>query len=96
VENMKNNRPFKGNHGDDVARDRSLYSVSCPFLTHATIAVSSEYFWTWQDSELYLKSEVYNVNRNGASTVPCGAPVLLITVSETEFPNLTNCGLSVR
>jgi len=50
----------------------------------------------WQDSELHIKSDVYTVNRNGARTVPCGAPVLLTIVSETQFPILTNCGRPVR
>ncbi len=30
------------------------------------------------------------------STVPCGAPVLLTTVPEMQFPSLTYCGLPVR
>lgn len=35
---------------------RSLFSDSCPFLTHTSITVSSKYFWMWQDYKLYLKS----------------------------------------
>ncbi|CAL8278782.1 unnamed protein product [Merluccius merluccius] len=58
--------------------------------------VSSENFYMWHDSVLYLKSEVYRVNRTGESTVPCGAPVLLTTVSERQSFSLTNCGLPVR
>lgn len=55
---------------------------------------TSEYFWMWQDSELYLKSAA-QVNKDGAKTVPRGA-LVLITVSETQFSDLTNCGPSVR
>uniref|UniRef100_A0A8C4X4H0 Putative nuclease HARBI1 n=1 Tax=Erpetoichthys calabaricus TaxID=27687 RepID=A0A8C4X4H0_ERPCA len=36
------------------------------------IAVSSANFCTWQESELYWKSDVYRLNRTGESTVPCG------------------------
>ena len=75
---------------------RSLYSLSCPTRTHATTAVSSDYFSMWQDSELYLKSDVYRVKRKGAKTVPCGAPVLHSSVPETHLPILTYCGLAVK
>ena len=75
---------------------RSLYSFSCPPRTHATTAVSSEYFCMWHDSELYLKSDVYRVKRKGAKTVPCGAPVLHSSVPETHLPILTNYGLAVK
>ena len=35
-------------------------------------------------TELYWKFEVYRVKRNCESTVPCGAPVLLTTFSDTQ------------
>ena len=63
---------------------RLLYSPSLPSLIQPTIAVSSEYFCTWQSPELCWKSDVYKVKRTGESTVPCGAPVLLTTVSDVE------------
>lgn len=40
------------------------------------MAVSSECFWMWQDSEWYLKSAVHDVKGDKARTVPCVAPVL--------------------
>lgn len=51
----------------------ALYS-SCPSLIHPTTAESSECFCRWHDLELYWKSEVYKLNRNGDNTVPYGAP----------------------
>jgi len=36
------------------------------------------------------------VNRNGESTVPCGAPVLLTTFQDTQPFSLTDCGLSTN
>lgn len=78
------------------ALTRSLYSSFCPFLIHATIAVSSEYLYIWQDSELYLISDVNKVNKNGDKAVPCGAPMLLNTFLETQFPSLTNYGRPFR
>src|SRR4029434_4367537 len=75
---------------------RLLYSPSCPSLIRPTTAESSENFWMWHDSVLKVKSDVYRVNRTGESTVPCGAPVLHNTVSDTQSFSLTNCGLSVR
>ena len=78
------------------ASTRSLYSPSCPLRTHATTAVSSEYFYMWQDSELNLKFDVYRVKRKRAKTVPCGAPILHSSVPETHLPILTYCGLAVR
>ena len=32
-----------------------------------------------------MKSEVNRVKRKGERTVPCGAPVLLTTLSDTQF-----------
>ena len=75
---------------------RSLYSFSCAPHTHATTAVSSEFFCMWQDSELYLKFDVYRVKRKGAKAVPCGARVRHSSVPETHFPILTYYGLAVR
>lgn len=72
----------------------SLYSEFCPLLKHSTMAVSSECFWMWQDSEWYLKSAVHDVKGDRARTVPCVAPVLLINVPETQFSNLTVVFLS--
>src|SRR4029434_6186732 len=72
---------------------RLLYSPSCPSLIHPTTAESSENFWMWHDSVLWVKSDVYRVNRTGEGTVPCGAPVLHKTVSDTQSFSLTNCGL---
>ncbi|XP_036431295.1 LOW QUALITY PROTEIN: deleted in malignant brain tumors 1 protein-like [Colossoma macropomum] len=53
---------------------------------------SSENFCRWQFGELYMKSAVYRVKRNSAGTVPCGAPVLLNTMSDTQSHTLTYCG----
>uniref|UniRef100_A0A3B4WBC5 Lin-7 homolog B, crumbs cell polarity complex component n=1 Tax=Seriola lalandi dorsalis TaxID=1841481 RepID=A0A3B4WBC5_SERLL len=39
---------------------RSLYSSSSPFLIRATIAVSSEYFWMWQDSGTEQNSPLWS------------------------------------
>ena len=54
----------------------SLYSWLFPSDTHPMMAVSSENFCIWRWSELYLRSDVYRLNRKGERTVPCGAPVL--------------------
>lgn len=35
------------------------------FLAHGIMTVSSEYFWMWHVSDLYLKSAVYRVKING-------------------------------
>ena len=53
------------------------------------MAESSENFCRWQVAVLYMKYAVYRVNKKGAKTVPCGAPVLQTTVSETQSLVLT-------
>lgn len=63
-----------------------LYSASyCP-LMHPTRVVSSENFWRRHDSKLYLKSQMYRVNRKGQRAVTWG-PLCCST------PSLTNCSL---
>uniref|UniRef100_A0A674PKY0 Interleukin 1 receptor accessory protein-like 2 n=1 Tax=Takifugu rubripes TaxID=31033 RepID=A0A674PKY0_TAKRU len=47
-----------------------------------------------KQKEILSKDQV--VNRKGESTVPCGAPVLLIRGSDTQLRSLTNCGRPVR
>ena len=59
----------------------SLYSASHSSLMHPTTAESSEYFWRWQDSELFWKSEGYRVKRHRESTASCAAPMLQTTFS---------------
>lgn len=73
----------------------ALHSSSCPSPIHPTTAESSDYFCRWHDSELCWKSEVYKMNRNGDSTVPCRVHVPHITKSDRAPPSLTHCSLSV-
>lgn len=47
-------------------------------------------------AELFLQSAQYNVNMNGGRTVPCGAPVLFLTIPKTQFQNFIFWGTSVR
>ena len=50
--------------------------VSSLSLIKPIIAVSSANLIRGQEGSLDLQSEVYRVNKNGARTVPWGAPVL--------------------
>ena len=75
---------------------RLLYSPSCPSLIQPTITVLSECLCMWQSPEFYWKLDVYTVKRTVASMVPCGAPVLLTTVSDMQPFSLMHCGLSGR
>ncbi|KAJ8364900.1 hypothetical protein SKAU_G00137310 [Synaphobranchus kaupii] len=51
---------------------------------------SSESFCRWRsEAWLSLQSEVYRVSKNRDKTVRCGAPALVMMVSDTSPPNLT-------
>lgn len=71
-----------------ISSPRSLYSSSIQPLQNNQSR--------WRDWELYWESEMYKVNMNGDSRVPCGAPVLHISKSDRALAHLTYCGLSVR
>lgn len=71
-----------------ISSPRSLCSSSIqPLQNHQS---------RWRDWELYWESEMYKVNMNGDSRVPCGAPVLHISKSDKALAHPTYCGLSVR
>lgn len=89
-------RWFLPDHATKNKKNTSaLHSSSCPSPIHPTTAESSDYFCRWHDSELCWKSEVYKMNRNGDSTVPCRVHVPHITKSDRAPPSLTHCSLSV-
>lgn len=74
----------------------SLEADSSPLVINPTTVVLSANLIMVLVLYNGIQSFVYTEQRNGLSTHPCGAPVLIVKVEEVCKPILTDCGRSVK